>query len=83
MGFEPTFVFIKQVIDQFCHTYVKQIKTNCDVSISLITNNTLNIKLIKEMGYMSNFKIAFFTKVKYEENFRDNRSKQYIKGAYH
>ena len=31
---------------------------------------------------MSNFKIAFFTKVEYKEN-RNNRSKQYIKGAYH
>ena len=30
---------------------------------------------------MSNFKIAFFTKVEYKENFRNKKSKQYIKGA--
>ena len=33
------------------------------------------------MGYMSNFKIAFFTKVEYKENFRNKKSKQYIKCA--
>ena len=30
---------------------------------------------------MSNFKIAFFTKAEYKENFRNKKSKQYIKGA--
>ena len=29
---------------------------------------------------MSNFKIAFFTKAEYKENFRNKKSKQYIKG---
>ena len=33
------------------------------------------------MEYVSNFKIAFFTKVEYKENFRNKKSKQYIKGA--
>ena len=33
------------------------------------------------MECMSNFKIAFFTKVEYKDNFRNKKSKQYIKGA--
>ena len=33
------------------------------------------------MECMSNFKIAFFTKAEYKENFRNKKSKQYIKGA--
>ena len=33
------------------------------------------------MGCMSNFKIAFFTKVECKENFRKKKSKQYIKGV--
>ena len=33
------------------------------------------------MECMSNFKIAFFTKVEYKENFRNKKSKKYIKGA--
>ena len=39
------------------------------------------MQLINEMECMSNFKIAFFTKVEYKENFRNKKSKQYIKGA--
>ena len=39
-------------------------KTNCDISISLITNNTFGIQLMKKMESVSSFKIAFFTKVK-------------------
>ena len=30
---------------------------------------------------MSNFKIAFFTKAEYKENFINKKKKQYIKGA--
>ena len=30
---------------------------------------------------MLNLKIAFFSKVEYKENFRSEKSKQYIKGA--
>ena len=33
------------------------------------------------MECISNFKIAFFTKVEYNENFRNKKSKQYIKDA--
>ena len=34
------------------------------------------------MECLSNFRIAFFfTKVEYKENFRNKKSKQYIKGA--
>ena len=33
------------------------------------------------MECVSNFKIALFTKVDYKENFRNKKSKQYIKGA--
>ena len=33
------------------------------------------------MECMSNLKIAFFTKVAYKENFRNKKSKQYIKGG--
>ena len=49
--------------------------------ISLITNSTFGIQLIKEMECMSNFKIAFFTKVEYKDNFRNKKSKQYMKSA--
>ena len=33
------------------------------------------------MECISNFKIAFFTKFEYKENFRNKKSKQYIKGT--
>ena len=33
------------------------------------------------MECISNFKIVFFTKVEYKENFRNKKSKQCIKGA--
>ena len=33
------------------------------------------------MECMSNFKIAFFTKVEYKDNFRNKKSKQYMKSA--
>ena len=56
-------------------------KTNCDVSILPINIDTFGIKLINEMECMSNLKIAFFTKVAYKENFRNKKSKQYIKGG--
>ena len=55
-------------------------KTNCDIRISLITNNTYGIQLMKKMESVSSFKIAFFTKVKKEKNFRNKKSKHYIKG---
>ena len=33
------------------------------------------------MEFMSNLKIALFTKLEYKENFRNEKSKQYIKDA--
>ena len=39
------------------------------------------MQLIKEMERMPNFKIAFFTNVEHKENFRNKKSKQYIKCA--
>ena len=51
------------------------------MSISLITNSTFGIQLIKEMECMTNFTMAFFTKVECKENLRNKKSKQYIKVA--
>ena len=36
---------------------------------------------MKEMECTSNFETAFFTKVEYKENFKNKKSKQYMKGA--
>ena len=68
MVFESASIFINCIIPTLSRE-----QTNCDVTISLITNNSFGIKLIKEMGYMSIFRIALFTKVEYKENFRNKK----------